>query len=123
MILGWVNARREAIVPTQVRDLSGQAIDIEATIDTGFSGDLTYPLSLVTALQLPYVRTERFILGDNTEVTFDVYAATVVWDGQDRSVLVLATDTSPLVGMSLLHGFHLFVDVVDGGEVRITPRP
>jgi hypothetical protein len=23
----------------------------------------------------------------------------------------------------MLHGFHLFVDVVDGGEVLIQPRP
>lgn len=38
-------------------------------------------------------------------------------------VKVLASDAHPLVGMLLLKGFLLAVDVVDGGEVRITARP
>jgi clan AA aspartic protease len=123
MIIGQVNARREAVIPLQVRDLQGQTFDLQATIDTGFSGSLTLPLALLTALQMSYDRTEIYTLGDNNDVSFDLYSGTVVWNGQDRDVFVLATESAPLVGMSMLHGSHLFMDVVDGGEVRIERRP
>jgi hypothetical protein len=33
------------------------------------------------------------------------------------------SECTPLVGMALLHGYHLFVEVVDGGEVLIQARP
>jgi clan AA aspartic protease len=118
-----VSARKEAIITVPVRDRRGQLREVEATIDTGFSGYLTLPPALIAALQLPYDRTEVYTLGDNSNVAFDLHSATVVWDGQDRAVFVLASGSRPLVGMSLLQGYHLFVDVVDGGEVRIEARP
>jgi clan AA aspartic protease len=123
MIRGQVNARREAIIPVQIRAVLGQTLDIEATVDTGFSGYLTLPPTLIATLQLRYDRTEVYTLGDNSDVVFDIYQATLGWDGRDRDVFVLETESKPLVGMSLLHGHHLFVDVIDGGEVRIQARP
>jgi clan AA aspartic protease len=106
-----------------MRDAGGQAIDLQATIDTGFSGHLTLPLGVIATLQLPYDRAEIYTLGDNSDVAFDLYSATLIWDGRDRPVFVLSSGSEPLFGMSLLHGFYLFVDVVDGGEVLIQPRP
>jgi clan AA aspartic protease len=123
MIQGQVNARREAVIPLQVLDQNRQAVNLQVTIDTGFSGFLSLPLAQITALQLPYDRTEIFTIGSNDDVDFDLYSGTVLWDGQERDVFVLATDCDPLIGMSLLHGYHLFVDVVDGGDVRIEARP
>lgn len=123
MIRGQVNARREAIIPVRIRAVLGQPRDIEATIDTGFSGYLTLPPTLIATLQLRYDRTEIYTLGDNSDVVFDIYQATLEWDGRDRDVFVLETESKPLVGMSLLHGYHLFVDVIDGGEMRIQARP
>jgi clan AA aspartic protease len=123
MIRGQVNPRKEAIITVQVRDPRGQSRDVQATIDTGFSGYLTLSPALIAALQLPYDRTEVYTLGDSRSVAIDLYSATVAWDGQDRAVFVLATGRGALVGMSLLHGYHLFVDVVDGGDVRIEARP
>lgn len=43
--------------------------------------------------------------------------------GQERDIEALVTEGGVLVGMLLLQGYHLFMDVVDGGEVRIQPRP
>ena len=47
------------------------------------------------------------------------YIGTVLWNGQDRMVEVAAADTTPLVGMGLLRGHGLRVDVVENGEVKI----
>jgi predicted aspartyl protease len=47
-------------------------------------------------------------LGDGSEVTFEVYAATIIWDGQYRNIPVNEAETDPLVGMGLLYG-NLFI--------------
>lgn len=111
------------MVPVQVRSSAGQPMDVEAVVDTGFSGLLTLPPVLIARLQLPYDRTEIYTIGDNSDVAFDLYGATVVWDGQDRAIFVLETEGEPLIGMSMLRGYHLFVDVIDGGDVRVEARP
>ena len=43
MIQGAVNAAYEAVIPLTVQGPAGQTQDIEAVIDTGFSGFLTLP--------------------------------------------------------------------------------
>jgi predicted aspartyl protease len=57
------------------------------------------------------------------QVEFDLYPADVIWDAQERTVRVLAAEGMPLVGMSLLEGCHLFLDVIAGGKVRVERRP
>ena len=123
MIRGTVNDRKEAIVFLQIIGANGQAVLRQVVIDTGFTGFLTLPLSLVLTLQLPLVETRTYTLGVNNNVDFNLYAVTVEWDGRDRDVLALATDGDPLLGMSMLQGFRLFVDVIDGGDVTIEERP
>jgi clan AA aspartic protease len=121
VILGQVNPRMEAVIPVMVRDATAHLLTRDAVIDTGFSGYLTLPLTTITALQLPLSRV--FSLGNNAQANFDIYKAALLWDGQERDIKVLASEAHPLVGMSLLKGFRITIDTVDGGEVRIEPRP
>ena len=123
MIIGQVNARTEAIIPVTIKYSARQTRILDAVIDTGFSGYLSLPIASIAALQLMFSEARVFSLGDNTQVNFDLYEATLMWDGQERDVLVLASDAHPLVGMSLLKGFLITIDAIDGGEVRIEPRP
>ena len=53
MITGVVNANREAVISLVVIGPDGQQSEIEAIIDTGFSGFPTLPPPLVTTLGLP----------------------------------------------------------------------
>jgi clan AA aspartic protease len=123
VILGQVNPRMEAVIPVMVRDATGHLLTRDAVIDTGFSGYLTLPLTTIAALQLPFLVSRVFSLGNNAQANFDIYKATLLWDGQERDIKVLASEAHPLVGMSLLKGFRITIDAVDGGEVRIEPRP
>ena len=123
MIQGQVTAHKQAAVPLQLVDQSGLLVDLQAFVDTGFSGFLTLPLGLITVLQFPYDRSSRFTLGDNSEIEAHLYTGKLLWDGPEREVAVLAAEGTPLVGMSLLEGYRLFVDVIAGGEVRIEQRP
>ena len=61
----------------------------------------------------------RVVLADGSDVALDSYAVTVLWDGRPRRVVAYVSDAAPLVGMSLLAGYQLCVDVEDGGRVVI----
>ncbi len=123
MILGQVNPRIQVVIPIMIRDATGNLLTLDGIIDTGFSGYLTLPLATITALQLPFLNSRVFSLGNNAQVNFDIYKATLLWDGQDRNIQVLASEAHPLVGMALLKGYRITIDAVDGGTVRIEPRP
>ena len=119
MIQGVVNAAYEAVIPLTVRGPAGQTQDIEAVIDTGFTGFLTLPSGVVVELGLPFVNTGLATLADGSEATFDVYRATVLWDGAPRYVRAYAADAAPLAGMRLLDLHNLNIDVKTGGSVVI----
>jgi clan AA aspartic protease len=123
MITGVVNANREATIRLLVRGPQGYQQEIEAIIDTGFTGFLTLPPPLVTTLGLAWLCRQPGILADGRVEYFDVYVATVIWDGQPRPVEIEAADTEPLVGMSLLEHYALRIDILHGGSVTITALP
>src|SRR5947209_6602282 len=81
--------------------------EIEAAIDTGFNRYLTLPPAVIARLGLPFEVSTRVMLADGRVVPMDYYRVTVVWDGRDRDILVLAAESAPLVGMSLLYGYDL----------------
>jgi predicted aspartyl protease len=58
-------------------------------------------------------------LGDGSEVMFEMYTASVIWDGQIKVVDVVASESEPLVGMSLLYAYDLRIRVIEGGSVTI----
>jgi clan AA aspartic protease len=123
MITGHVNADLEAAVRLKVRGPGGQEQEVEAVIDTGFNGFLTLPRSLVTGLGLVLLGMGRGILADGREEVFEVYEATVVWDGQPRAVEADLADGAALLGMAMLQQNDLHIRVVSGGPVSITPFP
>ena len=51
------------------------------------------------------------------------YGEKVLWHGQERDVLVLQVDGGPLVGMSLLYGNRVTLEIVEDGDVTINPLP
>ena len=119
MITGSVRAG-EGRIRLRIRGLRGREEEIEAVIDTGFTESLTLPPSVVSALRLRWRSIDRCILADGSEILFDLYIAKVVWDGKERRILVDEADTDPLVGMALLDGYELKMQVREGGKVIIT---
>ncbi len=119
MIEGVVNANLEAVVILPLQDPSGQMREVEAVVDTGFNGYLTLPPMLMEDLELPVVGDGEAVLADGSEAAFDVYGVTVLWDGQPMYVETGAVGVDPLVGMALLDGHNLNIDVENGGLVLI----
>jgi predicted aspartyl protease len=58
-------------------------------------------------------------LADNSEVLLPVHAASVLWDGEARDILVIATGRRPLLGTALLDGQELVIQFTEGGLVTI----
>lgn len=123
MIEGRVDANLEAKVTVEVKGPAGQSSLVEGVIDTGYSESLTLPTTQVTELGLRYETRGRAKLADGSEVRFDVYEAELVWDGKIVTVLVDEAETTPLVGMNLLQGHGLHIEVAHGGRVLIEPLP
>ncbi len=121
MIKGAVNAKREAFVEVEIILADEENVVQPALIDTGFSGFLSLPPDTISELELPFVEEKIFVLANQREEQISLYQAVILWDGEKRLVLVAATGI-PLIGMALLEGFRLTVDVTDGGAVLIEKR-
>src|SRR5687768_6385508 len=123
MIAGFVSSQLEPLVQVTVSGPGGHEADVEALIDTGFDGWLTLPLRAIKALNLRWLRSGRMLLADGTETLFDVYDATIQWDGAPRQIRVDQVESEPLMGMALLEGSELRIEVRVGGNVTIEPVP
>jgi clan AA aspartic protease len=122
MMYGSVNQNCEAVLPVVVKnDTRTQLVD--AVIDTGFSGFLTLPFSIITTLDLTWKGRDVATLGDGTSCIFEVYIAAVIWDGQYRTIDINESETVPLVGMRLLRGYDLHIQTIEGGSVTIDALP
>jgi clan AA aspartic protease len=119
VISGAITSDREARIEREIVGQGDVRQRVTFTIDTGFNGFLTLPVALVTALNLPLIGSRRATLGDGSIVSFDTLLASVVWDGVEREALALQSDVAPVIGMALLHGNRVTMDVIDGGGVNI----
>ena len=119
MITGFVTPGREAVIRLPIRESPGQEVHVESVIDTGFTDFLTLPVHLVADLALPFAGARPMQLADGRVVDMDAFEGTVVWDGREREVMLLAAEGGVLVGMAMLSGYRLTLDVEDSGAVLI----
>ena len=118
MITGHV-VQRHALLPVIFRLPNQRDIAIEFVVDTCFSGALTLPLAAVQAMQLTYEEDILANVATDEEVQTPVYAATILWDGIERDVRVLAIGKRPLLGTALLDSHELLVQFADNGLVTV----
>ena len=114
-----MNAALEAVIAVPVTGPGDRAQEVEAVIDTGYNGLLTLPPSAVRQLALPFVTRGQATLANGTKDVFDVYDATISWDGKAIDILVDEAETTPLVGMALLENHSLHIDVRIGGRATV----
>ena len=119
MMFGVVNNNCEATIKIAVGRIGLSKITVDAVIDTGFTSFLSLPPSVISDLSLPWHYRDIGMLGDGSEVVFEIYKASVIWDGQNQIIDVVASDAEPLVGMGLLYGFKLQIEAIEGGLVKI----
>ena len=123
MIKGRVDGNQQALVTIDIVDGEGSIQSIEAILDTGFTGYLTLPTDSIQRLGIPSVGQRTFELANGELFEFEAFLAAVTWHGRLRDVLVLKSDSAPLLGMTLLWGSRVTVDAFFDGEVKIEELP
>lgn len=109
----------EARVSLKIQRTEHTGVEISAVIDTGYTGSLTLPPDVIATLGLPWMWKDSGTLADGTTCIFDVYEAIVIWDGKKRTVFVDSGNSAPLIGMALLKGYELNMQVRSRGKVRL----
>ncbi|MFO0808885.1 MAG: hypothetical protein U0746_09700 [Gemmataceae bacterium] len=122
MIVGVVRGR-EPLIRLTLHGHRGRRQDVEAVVDSGYTGWLTLPPATVAALGLRWQSFGRGVLADGSVSTFDVYRTKVDWDGRRRQVFVDEFDATPLVGMAMLRGYEFNMKVRPRGRVTIERLP
>ena len=117
MIVGIVRGR-EALVRLTIRGFRGRQQEVEAVVDSGYTGWLTLPPIAIAALNLRWQTSGRGLLADGSVSVFDVYQAKVVWDGRLRRVFVDEFDASPLVGWHSCEALSIKCNCERGGRSR-----
>lgn len=108
-------------VPIRVQNDFGQELLINAVLDTGFNDFLSLPRSVIKQLGLLAYNVLRVQLSDVSEATSPVYLARVVWHGSEQIIRIQGVEPSPLLGMALLLGSRVTLDVRYGVAVEIQP--
>ena len=119
MIKGRVGSDQQARIEIDIIDSAGHPRSLEVSLDTGYTGSLSLPTEIVQWLGLPSVGQRTFELANGELFEFDVYLSTVTWHERTTDALVLRSEGSPLLGMTLLWGSRITLDAFNGGEVTI----
>jgi len=108
-----------ATVPVVFR-LPGQPdFSLNFVVDTAFNGYLTLPIQAVSAMNLLLHSSAPIKLADGSESLTAIHLATVMWDGVEKIVSVLASGYKPLLGVAMMEGYHLGIDFADNGLVSL----
>lgn len=96
----------------QLRPNSGDLFQtVSVWIDTGFTGDLVLPKTIVNELGLNPSGTVDGILADGSQTVLTTYHCEIDWFGRTRNLEVIANSgTTPLLDVGLLLAKELVVD-------------
>lgn len=116
---GIVTDTHTAIVEIELQGQYGSRRSVQAVVDTGFSEGLSLPLALLLDLGLFKTGEDYLRLANGELAVIDVYeGASAIIDGVEVAVAVHRS-ALVLLGMKLMHGRRLTIDVLPGGVVTI----
>ena len=121
MLTGRVNGDLQAWVTVEIVTPSGQPRPIEVALDTGFNGQIALPAITIQRLELSQESSRLAITATGDRVRLTTYYSTMMWHGEPRIIEVVEADSEPLLGMELLLGNRVTLDVLEGGPVTIYP--
>ena len=113
----------EARIRLKVRGRQGRELEVELVVDTGYSGALTLPPALISTLGLRWRSVDRATLAEGSICIFQVYEGKLDRDGKARTILIDEADADPLLGMRLLRGHELRMQVRARGKVIVKRLP
>ena len=112
MIFGHINEYGRALVRLMLRVTSNSdSHETEVWVDTGFTGDLLLPETMVNQWALTPSAMVEAALADGSRSELVTFSCEVEWFGESRVIEVIASQGRiPLLGVGLLLGHRLVVD-------------
>jgi len=123
MIGGVVDAMLEPIVELELHGPHGRLRRIAFVVDTGYTGGLALPPSIIQDLNLEWKRSDRAILADGSIVQYDCFSVEVVWDSTTSRIEADESDTASLLGTALLRGYELKAEMRPRGKLTLKRLP
>ena len=74
---------------------------------------------MIRELELEWLSNGHAALADASECLFDLHEGEVIWDRRHMLIQIDSSDATPLIGMRLLEGFELTMQVRQDGPVLI----
>ena len=98
---------------------NGAAISYDALLDTGFNAVVSIGERDVEELDLRFLGEHTMVLADGTECDSAVFAGLVHFAGEWREVPIIVSGDDAMVGLQLIYGARLMLDVVLDGDVDL----
>lgn len=111
----------EAILPVRLRGHRAAIESFQAILDAGFNDWLTLSPNQIVMLALAFREEAHYVLADGSETVSRLFEAEIEWFGRWRRILVVEMEGGPLLGMAMLAGCRLDLEIVENGHVRIRP--
>ena len=108
-------------VPLTLEDRDGRLQRFQFAVDTGFTGALSLPEADLQRLQVTPLREDPVVLADGSSRMCGFYRVAVYWHGARHEIPAYGLGRVPLLGMRLLNGSRVGIDVVEGGPVSVEP--
>jgi clan AA aspartic protease len=111
-MIGKVDNSGRALLSVKLRpDPLSASATIDVWIDTGFTGDLVLPQTVIDDLRLLKSGSVDAILADGSQIELSTYTCVIDWLKSLRRLEVIANDGDyPLLGVGLLLGMELRID-------------
>lgn len=123
MIFGSIDDSGDLTIPIRVLDANGHVHRIVAVVDTGFNGHISLLPHQIRELRLWPPQSVAMAVANGVIISVNAYSGVVIWQGERRPVEVIEAEGTPTVGLALLWGSLLAVEITEHGAVTISPLP
>jgi predicted aspartyl protease len=108
-------------IPISLPLLDGGVRLSDFLLDSGFEGDLLIPAEYLAGLDAVYLGEHPFAMADSSYRRSPVYGLYVDWDGDERFTEAAVMESRPLVGIRMLLGKSVHMELTEGGGVIVEP--
>ena len=109
----------EAVAPVPVMGRNGQFQTIEFVLDTGFDGFLALPAELIQRLGLERDDSIDIVFANGQSELCNTWYCRILWHDQPRDIVAFESRGEALLGMALLEGSQVNIQVRIDGAVAI----
>ena len=109
---GTIDKSGRALVRIPLRQgTTASLVILEVWIDTGFTGELVLPRSVIEQMKLIESGSVDAILADGSQIKLSTFTCVIDWFGAERQLEVIANEGDyPLLGVGLLLDLELIAN-------------